>query len=330
MPYSPQIGDSSESNSPKHLQPLFIVGTGRSGTTLLRLMFNSHPEFAVPYETHFIPDYIDANDALHAIADPGALDQLIERILSEPMLKKWDFVPTSDQVRDLVVEKSVAGVIDSVFRCYALASGKTRWGDKSAYLSRMHLIRQLFPQARFIHIVRDGRDVAMSVIRLPWGPSDIIEAAEWWRDLVSAARVAGCFLGPQYYTEVRYEDLVADPAKELSRLCSFAGEQYSAKMLDYPGEANKRIPTERLAQHKNIDAPPDVDRTYAWTREMSDKDIVLFTEYAREPLASFDYKTPEMTWSHRKLEIEKACVYLLRGVRRLRSFIGPTSPKIES
>ena len=73
-------------------------------------------------------------------------------------------------------------------------------GIKSDYLDRLHVVHEMFPNAQFIHIIRDGRDVA-TVLKLPWGPEDVVRAAEWWNEHVWVGRRVGAILGPERYLE---------------------------------------------------------------------------------------------------------------------------------
>jgi len=85
----------------------------------------------------------------------------------------------------------VAGLISALYAEYAAAKGKPRWGDKSDYLDRLHIVNEMFPNAQFIHIIRDGSDVAHSALKLPWGPDDVVRAAEWWNEHVWVGRRVG-------------------------------------------------------------------------------------------------------------------------------------------
>ena len=95
----------------------------------------------------------------------------------------------------------------------------------------MRMLAEQFPEARFIHLVRDGRDVMLSLRDQPFAPSSFTGVAEYWAGRVERARQAGERLGPGRYRELRYEDLVADPERELGRLCEFVELEYRPEML---------------------------------------------------------------------------------------------------
>ncbi len=270
--------------------PFCVIGIGRSGTTLLRLMLHNHPRIAIPYESHFIIDYCNRLEEYGNLDNDDNARLLIKNILNEPIIKMWDYIFDAERVLDNVKERSLRGIIDAIYREYAFSQGKERWGDKSDYLDRLDILSKVFPDAQFIHIIRDGRDVAGSVIKMPWGPSDVIEAAEWWNNHVWVAHRMGAVLGEKRYIEVFYEKLVENPEKELKRLCAFLDEEYSADMLNYHKRSGKSIPNDRKWQHYNVNASPNTSRAYSWKREMNPYDVAVFNKYAHKMLQELDYE----------------------------------------
>ncbi len=297
------------------MEPFFIVGIGRSGTTLLRLMMNSHPDIAIPYETHFITDYVERIESYGELNQKDHLKALVDDIIQEDMIKKWDHSFKTDELINRIKEPSLGGVIDAIFQDYAQSKGKKNWGDKSDYLDRMHVINKIFPKAKFIHIVRDGRDVANSVLKMPWGPSDLIQAAEWWHWHIKLGRCMGAILGESRYTEVRYEDLVNDPELELKRLCQFIGIQFSADMLNYHKKnAQELIPDDRKFQHYNTGSAPVKSRTFAWRKEMRPVNVAIFNSYASPSLKELGYEHQPPQVSKYGLLMAKVLIFLKRFV----------------
>lgn len=295
--------------------PVFIVGMGRSGTTLLRLMLHHHPRLAIPYESGFLTDYYDRAESFGDLRDDGNCRRLIQSLLAEPRTRMWDHTFNPDRVFDAVEERSLPGVVEAIYSDYAAGKGKARWGDKSDYLDRLHIIHAMFPDVRFIHIIRDGRDVAMSVLKQPWGPDDIIRAAEWWNEHLWVARRVGAILGLRQYLEVRYEHLVENSERELRRCCEFLNEEYSADMLAYHRDSGESIPEGLRKQHYGYDKPPDASRVAAWKTEMNPYDHVLFCRHAHRMLRELDYEIPERSVSLPVLGFR----YLTIMARRARS-----------
>jgi hypothetical protein len=237
--------------------------------------------------------YVETQDAYGDLSAPACMRRLLTDILNEPVLAMWDHRFDLDHLLGQIKAPTLAAVLDAIYSDYAQAHGKVRWGDKSDYLDRLYLIHRVFPNAKFIHIIRDGRDVAQSVLKLKWGPDDVIRAAEWWNNHVWVGRRMGAILGPEQYLEVRYERLVTNPEEQLRRCCEFLHEEYSPQMLDYYNDSAAAIPTERREQHKRFDSPPDLSRVFAWKREMHKADVVLFGRHARRMLRELGYELPE-------------------------------------
>jgi hypothetical protein len=279
----------------------FIIGTGRCGSTLLRLMLDSHPALAIPDETHFIP-------RLALLANQGAdARQLVEALQVDSRWESWGIDPPQLAARANSHDASpLASVLRAFFECYASRFGKSRYGDKTPpYVHEMPRIRQLFPEARFVHLVRDGRDVALSMRESAWwGPKTLAETAAWWSNTILTARAHGA--GAPDYLEVRFEDLVLQPEATLRRICEFIDLRWNATMLRYHEQADERlkelvsfetesgehISTNRVRDlHKLTREPLNASRIGIWRKEMSRAEIREFDLLAGPLLHEFGYET---------------------------------------
>jgi len=188
--------------------PIFVVGCQRSGTTLLRLMLDSHPRISCGPETGLLSDLA----GLHSrnagyLRNYGLPDEY------------WD--------------AKFAQFFDSFKTEYALSNGKARWADKTPkYALSLDYILRLFPTCQIIHMVRDGRDVVASH-RDKWGYWSAIKATVKWPRYIDAARSAGAQLGTERYIEVRYEDLVREPESSMRTLLEFLHEPWDAAVLEH-------------------------------------------------------------------------------------------------
>ncbi|MEL6348389.1 MAG: sulfotransferase [Myxococcota bacterium] len=217
--------------------PLFLVGMPRSGTKLLRGLLNEHPQIGIPLnETEFYPDWRRRWATFGDLSDPARFDQFYEAVTGSVY-----FVHRREehglQIDPRVWQRrcrsfSSQGVFEALVRHDADVPWDTPgvWGDKSpGYLVHLQTLKADFPQARFIHIIRDVRDYCLSM-KTAFGKS-MTRAAQRWRNRIEGARhVAHTF--PDDYTEVRYEDLLADPTEEVERLCQFIGVDFSPEMLE--------------------------------------------------------------------------------------------------
>ncbi len=192
--------------------PVIVLGVRRSGTTLLRVMLDRNARLAVPDESYFVPQLARRHrDWL----DPAAFVDDLRRL---PTLVEWG-VSYEDVAPRLRPGMPTGDAIAAVFETYAAERGKSRWGDKTPlYMQHLSLLERLFPDARYVHLIRDGRDAALSFLSVPagimtkgWGnPRDAAGFACQWAIEVRAARGLGARVGPGRYLEVRYETLVAD------------------------------------------------------------------------------------------------------------------------
>jgi sulfotransferase family protein len=270
--------------------PVFIVGFPRSGTTLLRAMLDSHPELAIPPESHFIPllwlvrrRYIERGRF-----NPEAL---LNDVFKSSRFREWGL--NEDAVRRGVKDGGAhdfAGVIESLFLVYAHKHGKHRWGDKTpGYSLDMPLLADLFPSARFVHVVRDGRDVALSFLeRFIGKDSRPAVVAEAWAHRIRRARADGAALGPNRYMEARYEELAADPAPVLRSVCEAIELEYRPEMLTYYERVSGSIPSREKQLHSNLLKPPTTGLR-DWRSQMDAKTLRIFEAIAGAELNDLGY-----------------------------------------
>ena len=294
----------------------FVVGVGRSGTTLLRMMLDSHPQLAIPPETHFLLEFIQASGRLRF--SPA----VAQRTIVEDPHRRWnDFGLDPDDLRerlDAIEDFNTADALRAFYRLYAERHAKTRWGDKTPdYVRKMKKIRNTLPEARFLHVIRDGRDAGLSqnarLAKRGKDPVPPTEMARRWRKRVVKSRANAAELGG--YLEVRYEDLIDDTEAVLRRVCEAIELDYDPVMLDYHERAEERLQEmagalpqrkgrpereagERVAAHAMTTRPPDADRVAVWRREMSEAENAEFEHAAGYLLDELGYetRTPRDSW----------------------------------
>jgi hypothetical protein len=287
----------------------FIVGVPRSGTTLLRLMLDAHPALAIPPETHFLPKLIrlcEAAEREERDARGPALELLTQH-------RRWpDFGLDEADVRTRLEGEGpllAADAARAFYEAYAAEHGKSRWGEKTPqYLKTMKRIAGAIPEAHFVHLIRDGRDVALSLLAVSWGPSTVEDAAVRWTTQIRRARRKARSVS--HYTEVRYEGLVADPEPVVRRVCEFVKLPFEPAMLDYHEGAKERMgglardlevggdrpqiaAAERASQHALTSEAPRTERAGRWRREMSPDDVATFERIAGPTLAELGYDLME-------------------------------------
>ncbi len=259
----------------------FIVGSARSGTTLLRTMLNAHPQVAVPPESRFIVELYRGDEV--------TVDSFLASLGAHKRFKTWE-LPVESVAQELAGRSSVpyAEAISAGYRAYASARGKQRWGDKTPrYIEHIPLLARLFPSARFVHLVRDGRDVALSYADVPFGPKSVTKAAQLWSARVSAGMSAGRSLPQGRYLELRYEELVDDPETQAKALCDFLRLVFAPEMLE-PGRAHREV-LKRAALY-NPKVTGKISRSRSWTQQMPRSQVELFEAVAGDVLARLGYE----------------------------------------
>jgi hypothetical protein len=300
-----RLGLSASLPEPRQLPMPFIVGAPRSGTTLLRFMLDAHSDLAIPPETGFLIPCAQLNTQKECLEE-----ELVHTIVNFPLdapawedfqISEADFRARIREVRPL----AVAAGVRAFYELYAARFGKRRWGDKTPlYCLHLGVIENHLPEAHFVHIIRDGRDAALSLQNLWFSPgTDIATLAAYWRRAVGAARAQGA--GCRHYLEVRYEDLVLRTEEVLRQICSFLELSFEPAMLRYFERSPERLQEhrertrtngqvvvtkdQRLEQQRQTVQPPDASRIFAWKHSMSQEEQVQFAQIAGDLLRELGY-----------------------------------------
>ena len=250
-------------------------------------MLDRNSQLAVPDESYFIPQLADRHRGRVEV------DDFVDDLRRIDTLREWEVDPEAVRGR-LRPGMSLGEAIGAVYQTYAAAHGKARWGDKTPmYMQYLPLLERLFPEALFLHLVRDGRDAAASYLQVPsgivtesWGnPTSVADFAYLWRTEVHAARELGGRVGPGRYHEVGYEQLVDSPAEVLEQVCSFAGLPWEPDMLGYAEE----VDVSARPHQQNLKRPP-TKGLRNWRTELEPGDVARFEEVAGDILAASGYE----------------------------------------
>ena len=215
--------------------PVFIVGMPRSGTKLLRGILNGHSQLCIPLnETEFLPAWIrrwaSFGDLSNRHTFMDFYQQFVETFyFKNRMREHGQQIKPDVWYHNCDGDFSIANVFEQLIRHDAEVPNGALWGDKSpSYLNHMSAIRSIFPQAKFIHLLRDARDYVLSLEKA-FGKNKY-RAAQRWNDAMVQSKIDGDQLGANFI-EVRYEDLVDNPRKEAKRLCDFLDLDFEPDML---------------------------------------------------------------------------------------------------
>jgi hypothetical protein len=267
VPFPRQLADKNNSLS---CQPLFIISPGRSGTTLLRSMLVAGGEIAIPPESFVIGPtilkYVSFNSTWNDI-----VRLVVAQFESHQKFYRWETdlrlayraginIPYSD--------RSLARLIDEIFRCYLRQQlpDALYWGDKSP-MNTFYLtwISKTFPKARYIHMLRDGRDVVASAVEQG---QEVQSAVQRWNHGTRECLKLSKEIGSDRFLEIRYEELVSEPVDTLIRVCSFLGLRYKSRMLDYwklPTTVEHRYEH----HHQNLKKPISTKSVGRWSERLN-------------------------------------------------------------
>ncbi|MEP0844551.1 MAG: sulfotransferase [Phycisphaerae bacterium] len=238
----------------------FIGGCDRSGTSLLQCMLNAHPNILITHE-------VAAAVTWHGKYGRMGPEQASGMITA--LTKDERFIGvTPDMVWQELADRpaTFANVLSAVYRSLAAIRGKRLWGDKSPrYCLHFGFLAETFPQSALVHIYRDPRAVAYSLIRQSWGPDTAYHAALHWQECVQHGLNEGRLIGPARFLNVCYEALVSDPSGQLERICLFLGVDMDRRMLDVRNQEEGLVPAVRDF-HPLIGQPITTQQIDKWKR----------------------------------------------------------------
>ncbi len=231
--------------------PVFIVGALRSGTTLLRLMVDHHPDVCIFGEFEYAVRWIEDGN-------PPPLHEYHRQLRADRVFR----------AHGLEIDPSLdyQGLVSSFLQQATESSGKPIRG--ATIHSNFHELPRLFPDAKLIHLLRDPRDVSRSCIGMGWVGNPYY-GTRYWMEPVLRWRALEPSLPPSQKHELKYEDLIRDPVRELTQICEFLGIDFDEAMLSYPGDSTY--------------ASPDVGLVEQWRRKLSD-DEIMWVESVCSPL----------------------------------------------
>jgi len=295
--------------------PFFIFGCPRSGTSLLSTMLGMHPRLAIPQESHFYSGIYPAVQRFGNLHHAPTRARLVREILRTEHIRTWTPAPSVTETLEAITQYDFHGVVDGLMRAWAMAQGKARWGEKTPqHTLCWRTILPAFAGVRVINMIRDGRDVALSYRKAFFGPKHIYPLARRWTQYLAAAEQARAHLGEDSFHQVRYEDLVVNPERELRRMCAFLGEEFNPAMLAYHEAQSTAHSEQRNAG--NLRCPIMSNNVGKWRTEMTHREVRIFEALGGAGLDRYGYARaldrPRVTgWE------ALSCQYLEHPARRV-------------
>lgn len=304
-------------------RPVFIIGTPRSGTSLVSRIIDSHPEIGVPFESHIYPTLYGWRNWYGDLDRAESREHLVEDMLNIYAVQDWDEIPEKGEVLERFERHDFHGAFEAVVGAWSSIKGKRRWGEKTP--SNILFWREIlegFPKAKFVHIVRDGRDVAMSWKRVRFGPRHFYTIAELWKAYLDRVERVRSRVGNNQLREIRYEDLLMRPEETVRGLSEFLNIGFVPRMLSFYENVDS-YPTD-ARNERNLSRPLMKDNMEKWRTGMSRRDLRRFEAVAGSTLERFGYErgcpeanlSKEEIWKMRLLECPISRLYgLVRNVR---------------
>ncbi|MCD4686031.1 MAG: sulfotransferase [Anaerolineae bacterium] len=259
--------------------PFFIVGCGRSGTTLLRTMLNHHSHVAIPLESLFIIDYLRTPNP----PDPAMLRRLL---LREHELVEWGLAFTEADFDGCV---TVQDFIDRAHTLYAKQHDKAIWGQKTPrFVRHGALLKRAYPHAKFVDVQRDPRAVVSSLIRSNVHRSNALYAARrWQRDIAAGLELEQDYPGDVLH--IRYEDLITATEAVLRDVCAFLDLPFESSLLDYHKTGTVEYGAYYNQIHAKLNQAPDASRLEAWRKHLAQRQIALVESICGELMDQLEY-----------------------------------------
>lgn len=219
-------------------RPIFIVGHERSGTTLLMALLGNHPRIGIPEVGWLFPRIYPWRHTYGDLAIDANFRTMADEMLfglNQPLWgMKLNPMTAVDEIISLARERSFAGVYAAMHQRYLQEEGKPRWGQKTP--NNLYFVPQIldcFPNAQFLCITRDGRDVAAQSMRSAFGAGNIFGAADTWHKACTFVKPFRKKYPASVWMDVKYEELCREPEKVLRSVCQFIQEEYTPRMLDF-------------------------------------------------------------------------------------------------
>jgi hypothetical protein len=262
--------------------PVIMLGHGSSGTSILATLLRDHLHIAFGTESQFIVRYYQRLEQYGDLTVEENLRKLVLHLVQERWFtrcRKWGFATTPAAILADVQHRTYRGVLDAVFGQLAKHFGYPRWGDKTPeYVKHLNVLGDLFPDAKYIHLMRDGRDVAISVIGQYWGPKNIYTAAHEWKRHISAIDAFAARLRAAQLLKITYEEMLSEPVGTFARIVGFLNiDDSSGALMEH---LEQKLPAE--LKRDNYDR---------WKRQWSAKQCLAYERIACDVLRRHGYET---------------------------------------
>lgn len=274
--------------------PIFIIGTERSGSNLLRSILNSHSNIAIPHPPHLIQQFFRNQSLYGDLNDDRGFKHLIGDMIAHVKWHhhSWDMKLDPKMIFSKCRDRSVLSVFEQIYSAYCHRKNKKRWGCKS--LSLIHYVqpvREYFPNGKFIHLVRDCRDTALSFKKVFFKRQNHVyfTASRWQQEQNIGYNLIHSGLPPSKILTIKYEDLLADAEATVQKICAFIGEPFEKSMLSYFQNKETGKTASLSTLWENINAPINQQNTQKYKKGLPPDEIKLIEKIAGKEMTLFGY-----------------------------------------
>lgn len=271
----------------------FIVGTSRSGSTLLQSMLSSHNEMVIPPETHFF-HFIDTLNEHYASTSPELFRQQILEFWYSGKTRMKDLGIDKDAVRKMAAKLELhtpEELFNLHLTMYRKERGKKIVGEKTPrHILKVQKILTAYPNAKIISMFRDPRATAWSEIKAHFGSPSVLVTTKRWRTYVETHEQLSSELSSKQYMMIRYQDLIDDPETKLRKVCEFLEVDFEDQMLEYYKRDEKGFAEGEKSWKKGTLKPIQKDKNQEWKAKLKDWQISLVEHTASSQLEKMHYK----------------------------------------
>lgn len=273
--------------------PIFIIGTERSGSNLLRLMLNAHSAVAVPHPPHILNYFSPLLKYYGDLAEPRRMKRLIKDVLAllDTHIYPWEIRIDPGIFQTDPPPVDLFGIFSRIYDEYLRGTGKRRWGNKSTFMiHHAGTVLDAYPNAKFLWLVRDPRAVAASSKKSVFSPFHPYYTARLWRTQQIEGLKLLDSLSEKNIILVRYEDLVTDPESSLAGICAFIDEEYEPGMLEFHRTGSARKSAGLSASWVNSASPVQTGRLSAYRKDLTRRQGRVVELVAAGLMDRFEYE----------------------------------------
>ncbi|MDD4973257.1 MAG: sulfotransferase [Bacteriovorax sp.] len=272
--------------------PIFIIGTERSGSNLLRLILNSHPNIAIPHPPHIMRDFAPLLQGYGALTEDDNFSKLTTDVISivENHFSPWPFKINQEMIKDLAPSKTLYGIYVGLYEAYRQHENKKRWGCKSTFMfSEIETILQHHSNPRFIHLVRDPRDIAVSASKSIFSKYHPYKMAELWKNEQEQIEKWNYLSKEGKLLKILYEDLTTNPESVMKVVMDFLSEDFDPEQLNFFKDREAKQLAGLSQSWKKVEDPISAKSVGQFRENLASEDLAMIEFLCQDLMKEYSY-----------------------------------------